>query len=488
MATNEKERGVPNGRYKKLESELRTELIAAQERLQQARFPTLVVLGGFAGAGTSEASNALRQWMDARGIAVCAFEPPSAEERERPEYWRYWLSLPPKGTIGIYLSGWYDRPLRDLAHGRSDEAAFDRAADRIAAFENALVVDGALLIKLWIHLDQDARQQRIANLEQNPLTRWRVNSDAREGLEHYDEFKRAADRLLQKTDNRGARWQVVDGSDPHCTLAVGHAARDAIRQRLDKKKSRPKLVESDWLSAPNVLTQLDMEQRVSKKEYQALLERYQGRLYRLTQQARRKGVSTVLVFEGADAAGKGGIIQRLTAALDPSIYQITQIAAPTEEEHAQHYLWRFWRPLPRAGRMVIFDRSWYGRVLVERVEGFADEAAWQRAYGEINDFEEQLTDHGAVVAKYWIHIDKDEQLRRFKARQVTPHKRWKITDEDWRNREKWDEYEVAVDDMVARTHTPAAPWTLVEGNDKRFARLKVIETFCQQLEQALASG
>lgn len=488
MATNELKRGVPNGRYKKLESELRTELIAAQEQLQQARFPTLIVLGGFAGAGASAANNALRQWMDSHGIAVCAFELPSAEERERPEYWRYWLSLPPKGTIGIYLNGWYDRPLRDLAHGRSDEEAFDHAADRITAFENELVVDGTLLIKLWIHLDKEARQQRIAALEQNPRTRWRVNADAREGLKYYDEFKRAGDRLLQKTDIRGARWQVVDGSDSHYALAVGHAVRDAIGHRLGKKKSRPKLVESDWPSAPNVLTSLDMEQRVSKKEYQALLERYQGWLYRLTQQVRRKGVSTVLVFEGADAAGKGGIIQRLTAALDPSVYQIIQVAAPTEEEHAQHYLWRFWRPLPRAGRMVIFDRSWYGRVLVERVEGFADEAAWQRAYGEINDFEAQLTDHGMVVAKYWIHIDKDEQLRRFKARQVTPHKRWKITDEDWRNREKWDEYEVAVDDMVARTHMPTAPWTLVEGNDKRFARLKVIETFCQQLEQALANG
>ena len=488
MATNESKRGVSNGRYKKLEAELRTELIAAQERLHQARFPTLIVLGGFVGTGTSAASNALRQWLDSRHIAVCAFEPPSAEERERPEYWRYWLSLPPKGTIGIYLNGWYDRPLRDLAHGRSDEAAFKRDIGRITAFENELVVAGALLIKLWIHLDKEARQKRIADSEQNPLTRWRVNADAREGLQYYDEFKRAADRLLQKTDIRGAHWQVVEGSDPHYALAVGRAVRDAIRQRLTQKTSRPKLIGTDWPPAPNVLTPLDMEQRVSKKEYQALLERCQGRLYRLTQQARRKGVSTVLVFEGADAAGKGGIIQRLTAALDPSIYQIIQVAAPTEEEHAQHYLWRFWRPLPCAGRMVIFDRSWYGRVLVERVEGFADEAAWQRAYGEINDFEEQLIDHGMVVAKYWIHIDKDEQLRRFKARQATPHKRWKITDEDWRNREKWDEYEVAVDDMVARTHTPAAPWTLVEGNDKRFARLKVIETFCQQLEQALASG
>ena len=487
MTIKELERGVPNSQYKKLEAELRAELIAAQERLQQACFPTLIVLGGFTGAGTSAASNVLRQWMDSHRIAVCAFEPPSAEERERPEYWRYWLSLPPKGTIGIYLNGWYDRPLRDLAHGRSDEAAFDRDGDRIAAFENALVVDGALLIKLWIHLDKEARQQRIAALEQNPLTRWRVNAGAKEGLKYYDKFKQAADRLLHKTNISGTRWQVVEGSDPHSILVVGRAVRDAISQRL-AQKSRPKLVGSDWPPAPNVLTQLDMEKRVPKKEYQPLLERYQGRLYRLAQQARRKGVSTVLVFEGADAAGKGGVIQRLTAALDACIYQIIQVTAPTDEEHAQHYLWRFWRHLPRAGRVAIFDRSWYGRVLVERVEGFADEAAWQRAYGEINDFEKQLIDHGMVVAKYWIHIDKDEQLRRFKSRQATPHKRWKITDEDWRNREKWDDYEAAVDDMVARTHTPAAPWTLVEGNDKRFARLKVIETLCQQLEQALASG
>lgn len=478
MATNELDCGVPARQYKKLEAELCLELIAAQERLQQARFPTLIVLGGFVGAGTGEASDVLRQWLGSHRIAVCAFEPPSAEERERPEYWRYWRSLPPKGTIGLYLNGWYDRPLRDLAHGRRDES------ERIAAFENALVVDGALLIKLWIHLDKETRQHRIAALERNPLTRWRVTAGAREGLKDYDEFKRAADRLLQKTNISGAHWQVVEGRDPHYTLVMGRAVRDAIRRRL-AQKSRSKLVGSDWPTAPNVLTELDMKKRVPKKEYQAQLERYQGRLYRLTQQARRKGVSTVLVFEGADAAGKGGVIQRLTAPLDACIYRIVQITAPTEEEHAQHYLWRFWRHLPRAGRMTIFDRSWYGRVLVERVEGFADEAAWKRAYGEINDFEEQLTDHGIVVAKYWIHIDKDEQLRRFKARQATPHKRWKITAEDWRNREKWDDYEAAVDDMIARTHTTTARWTLVEGNDKRFARLKVIETLCQRLERAL---
>jgi len=234
-----------------------------------------------------------------------------------------------------------------------------------------------------------------------------------------------------------------------------------------------------------VLTQLDMNQQLAKKNYRLQLEKYQGQLYRLVQRAREQNRSTILVFEGADAAGKGGAIRRLTAALEARDFQVIPIAAPTDEEHAQPYLWRFWRHLPRAGRVTIFDRSWYGRVLVERIEGFACRDEWQRAYSEINDFERQLVEHGIVLAKFWIHIDKDEQFQRFKDRQVTPYKRWKMTDEDWRNREKWDHYEAAVDDMVARTDTDCAPWTLVEGNDKRFARVKVIRTLCERLQQAL---
>ena len=234
-----------------------------------------------------------------------------------------------------------------------------------------------------------------------------------------------------------------------------------------------------------VLGRLDMHKHLTKAQYNEHLPVHQSELRVLHRQARERDISTIMVFEGPDAAGKGGAIRRVNTALEARNYQVHGFAAPTDEERAQHYLWRFWRHLSRAGRITIFDRSWYGRVLVERVEGFASEDEWRRAYSEINDFESQLTAHRIVLLKFWIHISKDEQLRRFKEREKIAHKSWKLTDEDWRNREKWDDYEQAVHDMVQHTSTHAAPWTLVEGNDKRFARIKVVETACQRLRAAL---
>jgi len=193
----------------------------------------------------------------------------------------------------------------------------------------------------------------------------------------------------------------------------------------------------------------------------------------------------VAVFEGWDAAGKGSAIRRVTQAIDPRLYRLVQIAAPTQEEAAQHYLWRFWRQLRRDGRATFFDRSWYGRVLVERVEHLARPDEWHRAYSEINQFEKQLHDHGCIILKFWIHISADEQIKRFKAREEQPHKRYKITDDDWRNREKWHDYELAVDQMVSRTSTHHAPWTLVSGNDKRYARVQILKTFCKAMREAL---
>ncbi len=227
---------------------------------------------------------------------------------------------------------------------------------------------------------------------------------------------------------------------------------------------------------------------LDKTRYREKLARAQAKLNQLHRKALERGVSTVLVFEGPDAAGKGGAIRRLTAALDARHVQVIPIAAPTDEERAHHYLWRFWRHLSRAGRVTIFDRSWYGRVLVERVEGFASEEEWRRAYAEINDFEEQLIEHGTVLRKFWLHITKEEQLARFQAREKTPYKRWKLTDEDWRNRERWDDYAAAVNDMVEQTSTKKAPWVLVEGNDKRFARVKVATTVCEAMARALGDG
>lgn len=480
---------VPPSEYKRQIPKLRTELLAIQEQLQRARFPTIILFGGVVGAGKSETINLLNEWMDPRGITTRAFDLPSEEERERPEYWRYWLSLPPKGNIGMYLNGWYSRPLHDQAYG--PQTNFEHDLKRITAFEQELVDDGALLLKFWIHLSKKAQEKRLRELAQNPLTRWRVTKREKENWQRYDQLEQAADQLLRKTSTAVAAWQIVAGSDPNYrNLTIASSVRDAIRHRLaaESSHSTPAAGASDLEDlprTPNVLTRLDMKRQQPKQDYKILLEQHQGRLYQLVRRAYEQRISTILVFEGVDAAGKGGAIRRLTAALDAYAYQVIPIAAPSDEEHAQHYLWRFWRYLPRAGRVVIFDRSWYGRVLVERIEGYASEMAWKRAYREINDFEEQLVDHGMLVAKFWIHIDKEQQLKRFKARQVTPYKRWKMTDEDWRNRDKWNHYEAAVDDMVTQTSTPCAPWTLVEGNDKRFARIKVIKTLCQQLQKVL---
>jgi polyphosphate kinase 2 (PPK2 family) len=282
----------------------------------------------------------------------------------------------------------------------------------------------------------------------------------------------------------------VESSDErYRNLTVAEILHAELSRRLEMKSDAapaPKHDNNETVrNALTILDKVDLTTKLPKDEYQKSLKKLQTNLNGLSREARREGVSTVLVFEGWDAAGKGGIVRRLTAAIDASLYRIIPVAAPTEEERAHQYLWRFWRHLPRAGQFTIFDRSWYGRVLVERVEGFATEAEWRRAYAEINDFEEQLSEHGIVLLKFWLHIDKDEQLRRFQAREETPFKKYKITEEDYRNREKRNEYELAANDMIERTSTENARWHLIAANDKRSARVNVIRTVCHALEKAL---
>jgi polyphosphate kinase 2 (PPK2 family) len=274
-------------------------------------------------------------------------------------------------------------------------------------------------------------------------------------------------------------------------LSVGQHILERIAQHIGRRKAqkesprhgeRLNIVQANQQS---LLNALDLSRSLEKKAYTQELTHYQGKLYRLARAAREKKRSSILVFEGWDAAGKGGTIRRVTHAIDARNYQVISIAAPTDEERLHHYLWRFWRHIPRAGQVTIYDRSWYGRVLVERVEGFAGENEWMRAYSEIVNFEEALTGHGISLLKFWLHIDKDEQLKRFKEREQTPFKQYKITEDDYRNRDKWDAYDAAVNDMVARTGTQEAPWILVEANDKRYARVKILKTYCDKLEATL---
>lgn len=509
-------RTIPKEAYKAQVPVLRTELLETQRQLTGARFPVIIVFAGVDGAGKGETVNLLHEWMDARFIVTRAYGEPSDEERERPEYWRYWRDLPPKGRIGLFLRSWYSRPLLDRVYGRSRTGDFEKQLDRIAAYERTLADDGALILKYWMHLGKSAQKKRLRTLEKDPLTRWRVTKSQWQHWRRYDKFVAAAETVLRRTSTVAAPWTIVEGvDDAYRSLTVTTSIKDAIRKALGlgrgERQSLKEVVGADTKTRPaaaravrapaatalrrgavaktatsaTILNSLDMSQACSKKSFAAELEQYQGRLNLLQRKAQDKGVSTILVFEGSDAAGKGGAIRRITGALDARAYQVIQIAAPTDEERAHHYLWRFWRHLSRAGRLTIFDRSWYGRVLVERVEGYATEEEWKRAYSEIGEFEEELVGHGIVLVKYWVHITQDEQLRRFKERETAQYKQWKLTDEDWRNRAKWADYERAVNDMVERTSTRRAPWTLVEGNDKYFARLKVLRTLCDRLGSAL---
>lgn len=506
-------RSIAKEQFKTEESVLRADLLDVQNRLRDAgAFPVLVVFAGVDGAGKGETVNLLNEWMDPRWIVTRAFGAPSDEEQERPEYWRFWRELPPRGRIGLLLSSWYSRPILDRVYRRTGLAAFEEQLTRIVDLESMLADDGMLLLKFWMHLDQERQKKRLRKLEKDPLTRWRVTRQEWKHWRMYDRFTDAAEVAIRRTSRGGAPWMIVEGADHfYRSVTVGRALRDAIRQRLEEHAARQtakvratlpaaRPIASDVPAtrpgrrrpaaviapaATSILGSLDMTKAVPKKPFTAELEKSQGRLNRLQRKAGAKGVSTIVVFEGWDAAGKGGAIRRVTGALDARQYQVTPIAAPTDEERAHHYLWRFWRHLPRAGRLTIFDRSWYGRVLVERVEGFAAEKEWSRAYAEINQFEDQLVDHGMVLVKFWLHITADEQLRRFKDREATAHKRWKLTDEDWRNRERWPAYEQAVNEMVERTSTRHAPWTLVEANDKGYARLKVLKTICDSVERRL---
>lgn len=479
------------------EPKLREALLDAQYDLfQDGRFPVVVLIGGVDGAGKGETVNLFNEWMDPRHIRTEAFGLPSDEERERPPMWRYWRALPSKGKIGILFGHWYTDPITERAYGRIRQPELVQRVGRIVNFERMLADEGVLLLKFWFHLSRQAQKKRLKSLEKDPRTRWRISDTDWEHFRRYDKFRKAAEFTLRETSSDASPWVVVEGTDPNYrSLATGRRLLAAMRERLDRKSARKSARKRGHGAPPqapatdgrNVIAALDLSHKLERRRYEDLLDRHQARLNALSRHPRFRERSVTLVFEGQDAAGKGSTIRRISRALDARQYRIIPVAAPSEEERAQPYLWRFWRHVPRLGRFSIFDRSWYGRVLVERVEGFASEFDWMRAYQEINEFEEQLAESGGIVVKFWLAISKEEQYRRFRKREKTAFKRFKITPEDWRNRKKWQAYESAVCDMVDRTSTDVAPWTLVEADDKLFARIKVLKTICERIEETLDS-
>ena len=508
--------------FEKLATQLRIDLLAAQEQLTDKKNASILILvNGPDGAGKGGVLNRLYEWMKAQDLETLTYDGQTDEERLRPEAWRYWRDLVPKGRCGIILGSWYHKPMLQRALGKISRAEFHGALDEINRFEAMLTEERVLLLKLWLHLPRKLAAQRLDEAEKGgvwkrPVVREWTRLDSK--AEHKKLMETALD-MAQMTSTGHAPWDVVSASDLHYRdIAVGNLLLAKIKTALAlpepdtaAMKKAAEAAAAALMSAPqepkdakpkrgkrahppsavpglpfiSVLSTLDMQARADKDTYSRELKTLQETITeRVGSKAFRKR-GLVLVFEGNDAAGKGGSIRRVREALDPRQFRVFPTAAPNEQERARPYLWRFWRHVPPLGKIALFDRSWYGRVLVERVEGFCRPEDWMRAYGEINDFEGAMSRFGLIVVKYWLAITEDEQIRRFEEREQVAYKNYKITPDDWRNRSKWPLYEVAMNDMVDRTSTPDAPWTLVAANDKKLARLTVLRTLSERLEHEL---
>ena len=471
---------------------LREQLVQLQVELKKMPFKVLLILTGPEGAGRGSLLNTLAEWLDPRGVETFSYHAPTDNELAHPHQWRFWRSLPGIGRIGLYAGSWYTETLREEARTERAHRHVAEDAERIRDFEKLLAAGGTLIVKVWLDLSKEAQGRRLRTLRADPATAWRVTEEDWHHHRIYDRLAETARLIRAKTDRPGARWHLIDAGDERARdLAVGRLLLTQVRSQQKRmarlmRPARRHAVKPVRPSGLQRLRALPLDQELSEKDYDSLREKWLGRLNRAVRAALGAGRSIVFAFEGWDAAGKGGAIRRLTSAIDPRDYSVIPVAKPTEEEKHAHYLWRFWRDIPRNGRMAVFDRSWYGRVLVERLEGFCREDEWRRAFGEINAFERELTGHGTIVLKYWLHVSHAEQLRRFRVREATPHKQHKMNAEDWRNRRKRAAYEIAVGDMLALTEQANAPWHLVPADNKRFARLEVLRSASRQIEAVLA--
>jgi AMP-polyphosphate phosphotransferase len=477
--------------FKTFEQGLRERLLDAQfEIAEQKRAAVLVMINGSDGAGKGEVVNRLYDWLDDHLVETLSYGAPSDEERARPGAWRYWRDMTAKGRIGLVLGSWHHRALRNRALGRLDKASYDAVLEGVVRAEEMLRHEGVYLLKIWLHMEDDEARRRLKKLREAD------GALRRPAVIEWDEFTAekarrkladAAMEMIERTSTGDAPWAVVPASDSqYRDAAVGDLLLQTLARAAVDGAAAPRTLTvaapASDLPRPSLLSTIDLSQQADRETYSQELRGLQRRLTEATTAKSFRERGLVLVFEGSDAAGKGGAILRVREALDPRRFRVHGVAAPTDEERARPYLWRFWRNIPRRGDIAIFDRSWYGRVLVERVEGFATPAEWGRAYQEINDFERELHDNGYVVVKFWLAISAEEQLRRFQDREAKPFKRYKLTPDDWRNREKWPLYEAAMTEMVDRTSARHAPWTLVAAEDKKFARLEVLRTIVDRLE------
>ena len=478
--------------YRRVMDEAEEKLGLLQRECKDAGIPVILVFEGMGAAGKGVQINRLIQALDPRGFDVYACDRPTEDEQMRPFLWRYWTKTPAKGRIAVFDRSWYRSVQVDRFDGLTREDKLGDAYQDILSFEKQLCDDGTVIMKFFLYIDKDEQKKRFKKLEGSKETSWRVTEEDWNRNKDFDRYLKMNEEMLEKTDTDYAPWVIIEAVDKdYAALKIVSTVMDRLEYELehrrpeDGKQAQRQESKTRERFKNGVLSGIDLSKSLTEEEYKTRLKKLQKRLAELHSELYRLRIPVVIGFEGWDAGGKGGAIKRLTSNLDPRGYRVNPTAAPNDIEKVHHYLWRFWNSVPKAGHIAIFDRTWYGRVMVERIEGFCSEAQWRRAYQEINEMESHMANAGAVVLKFWLHIDKDEQERRFRERQANPTKQWKITDEDWRNREKWDQYEEAVNEMLIRTSTTYAPWIVVEGNDKRYARVKVLQTVVDALEKKI---
>ena len=486
--------------YEEKMIQLETKIGRLQRECQKLKIPVMIAFEGYGASGKGVQIGELIQGLDPRGFQVYAVKNETEEEKMHPFLWRFWTKMPPKGRIAIYDSSWYRKVLIDRFDGMTRPDEVESAFRSICSFEEQLTADGMVIIKIFLAIDKKEQKKRFEKLLSSKETAWRVSKGDLKRNKSFQKYQAINEEMLLRTDTDYAPWHIVEATDRRFATAKIYTivvqmlenrireVRESIENSGNRSDESPDIsitTVADKRLRESVLTKTDLTLSYTKEEYKEKLEILQKKLKKLHGELYRKRIPVILGFEGWDAGGKGGAIKRLTQKMDPRGYVVHPTASPNDIEKSHHYLWRFWTDMPKAGHVTIFDRTWYGRVMVERIEGFCSKKEWQRAYKEINDMEYTLAQSGAIILKFWMQIDKDEQERRFKARQHNPEKQWKITDEDWRNREKWDQYEEAVNEMLIRTSSPYAPWVVVEGNCKYYARIKVLETVIRAIEEKL---
>lgn len=478
--------------YKEKMEVLEVRIGKLQRECKELGIPVMIAFEGYGASGKGVQIGKLIQALDPRGFEVYAVKTETEEERMHPFMWRFWTKMPANGRIAIYDSSWYRKVLVDRFDKRTKKKELPAAYDSICSFEKQLTDGGMVLIKIFLAIDKKEQKKRFRKLMDSEDTAWRVSEGDLKRNKEFEKYEQMNEEMLVRTDTDYAPWNIVEATDRRFATAkiysiIIETLSKKIKEVQKAKESaeREPLEKTKGTLVDNILAQADLTKTVTREEYKERIEKLQDKIEKLHGELYRRRIPVVLGFEGWDAGGKGGAVKRLTAKMDPRGFVVHPTASPNDIERAHHYLWRFWTAMPKAGHVAIFDRTWYGRVMVERIEGFCTKDEWQRAYKEINDMERDLTDAGAIVLKFWMQIDKDEQERRFKARQENPEKQWKITDEDWRNREKWDQYEVAVNEMLMKTSTTSAPWIVVEGNCKYYARIRVLESVIEAIEERL---